>query len=366
MDHRIERMARLLAAYSLDICKGDRVLINSDLAAMPLVRAFYREVVQRGGHPEILVEDQYCYETLLKEGTDEQLLATSPAYHRAVETAQAYLTIWGNNNTRYLSNVDPERIQMVRKGRKEVEKLFMEREGRKEIRWCGTQFPTEAGAQEANMSLSDYEDFCYSACLIDRDDPVTEWWDVKREQDRVCKMLEGKRTIRIVAEDTDLSMDVTSRPWVRCAGQANMPDGEVFTSPIEDSLNGHIRFSFPGIEMGREIEDIRLWFERGKVVKAKAAKGQDLLEQLLRTDPGACYAGELGIGTNYGIKRFTRNMLFDEKIGGTVHVAVGRGFPESGGKNFSVIHWDMLCDMRNGGELIADGEVIYRDGRFIV
>jgi aminopeptidase len=366
MDQRIERLGRLLAAYSLDINKGERVIISSDLAAIPLVRAFYREAVLRGGHPEILLKDQYCHETMLKEGTDEQLLTPSPSYHRAVETAQAYLTIWGDTNTRYLSNVDPERIQMQRKGWEEVERLMVERERRKEIRWCGTQFPTDACAQEASMSLQEYEDFCYSACLLDREDPVKEWWDMRKEQDGVCKMLEGKRSIRILAEDTDLRMDVANRPWVRCAGLSNMPDGEVFTSPVEESLEGHIRFSFPGIFMGREIEDIRLWFEHGKVVKATAAKGQDLLEKILSTDPGACYAGELGIGTNYGIKRFTRNMLFDEKIGGTVHVAVGRGFAESGGKNFSVIHWDMLCDLRNGGELIADGEVIYRDGRFIV
>ncbi len=365
MDPRVDKLATLLASYSLEVKPGDRVLLHGDVATLPLLRAFYDQIVKLGGLPELMVEDQHCYEALLRHASDEQLLTPSPSYHRAVETAQAYLTVWGNRNTRYLSNIDPERMQLVHRGREAVERLMLEREQRKEIRWCGTQFPTEAGAQEANMSLGEYEDFCYSACLLDREDPVSEWREAKQEQDHICARLERKRNIRIVAEDTDLRMSIAGRPWVRCAGKVNMPDGEVYTSPVEESLEGHIRFSFPGIEMGQEIDDIQLWFEKGRVVRAEAAKGEALLKRLIQTDAGACYAGELGIGTNYGIKRFTRNMLFDEKIGGTVHVALGRGFPQSGGKNFSVIHWDMLCDMRQGGELIADGEVIYRDGRFL-
>jgi aminopeptidase len=179
-------------------------------------------------------------------------------------------------------------------------------------------------------------------------------------------MLEAKKTLRIVSRDTDLRMSVAGRKWINCSGQQNFPDGEVFTGPVEDTVEGNIRFSFPGIYSGREVEDIRLTFEKGRVVKARAAKGEDLLNQILDTDQGARYVGEIAVGTNYDIQKFTRNMLFDEKIGGTAHLAIGRSIAESGGQNVSTIHWDMLCDMREGGKIYADDQVIYENGKFVV
>jgi len=216
------------------------------------------------------------------------------------------------------------------------------------------------------MSISEYEDFVYGAGYIDRKDPIAEWKELEKKQEGICKILDGKKRLRIVSKDTDLKMSIEGRKWVNCCGTANFPDGEVFTGPVEDSVEGHIRFSFPGIYEGREIEDIQLPFKKGRVIKAVAAKGEELLEQLLETDKGARYVGEIAAGTNYNIQKFTKHMLFDEKIGGTVHLAIGRSIPESLGKNQSAIHWDMLCDMKKGGEIYADGELVYKDGKFLI
>jgi len=265
-----------------------------------------------------------------------------------------------------LSNINPEKMKLSARGSSEITKIFFERVAKKELRWCGTMFPNQANAQEANMSISEYEDFVYGAGYIDRKDPIVEWKEIEKKQEGICNILNGKKHLRIVSRDTDLNMSIEGRKWVNCCGRVNFPDGEVFTGPVEDSVEGHIRFSFPGIYGGREIEDIQLTFERGKVIKAAATKGEELLEQLLETDKGARYVGEIAAGTNYNIEKFTKHMLFDEKIGGTVHLAIGRSIPESLGKNQSAIHWDMLCDMKKGGKIYADSELVYKDGKFLI
>ena len=215
------------------------------------------------------------------------------------------------------------------------------------------------------MSLSDYEDFVYAACKVDQDDPIAAWKQQRAKQQHIVDFLNTRKQIRIVAPDTDLSYGVAGRQWINCYGDNNFPDGEVFTGPEENSAEGYIRYSFPAIYMGREVNDIRLWFEKGKVVKATADKGEELLHSLIAMDEGAAFLGEVAFGTNYGIQHFSRNMLFDEKIGGTVHLALGAGYPESGSVNKSGLHWDMLCDMRQGGEAYADGELFYKDGQFL-
>lgn len=232
------------------------------------------------------------------------------------------------------------------------------------MRWCGTQFPTHADAQEASMSLEEYEDFVYDAGLLDREDPVAEWKKISEKQEKWIKYLDSKEELHIVSDGTDIIVNISGRKWINCDGRVNFPDGEIFTSPVEDKINGHITFSFPGIYMGKEIEGIMLEVKEGKVIKATAKKGEDLLQKLLSIDEGASRFGEVAIGTNYGIQRFTKNMLFDEKIGGTVHMAIGDSMADAGGKNKSNIHWDMLCDMRNGGKIYADGELFYDKGKF--
>jgi aminopeptidase len=366
MDQRLTRHAEVVTRYSLGLKKGDRVLIQGDVTAMPLVAECYRQAVAQGAHPTVKLTSDELKEALLRLGTEEQIKFTHGFELEAVRTLDAVLSIWGSANTRMLSSVPGERMKWASQGTAEYRKIFFERMAKGELRWCGTQHPTQGNAQEASMSLSEYQDFAYGCCLLDDPDPVARWREVEREQGRICGLLDRVQRIRIVSRDTDLSLSVAGRKWVNCCGHENFPDGEVFTCPVEDSAQGRIRFSFPGIYGGREIEDIRLEFDKGRVVGAEAAKGRDLLEQLLETDPGARLLGEVAVGTNYDITRFTRNMLFDEKIGGTVHLAIGQAFAEAGGSNQSSVHWDMLCDMKQGGHIEADGRVVYKDGKFVI
>jgi len=366
MDNRIKKHAEVLLKYSLDLKKGEKIVIVGDVVTLPLIKESYRLAVELGAFPQVMINSEELKEILLKGGSEEQIKYVPDSIKKAFETVDVLLLFFGGTNTRMLSNVNPEKLKLSAQGSNEITRIFFGRVAKKELRWCGTMFPNQANAQEANMSISEYEDFVYGAGYIDRKDPIAEWKEIEKKQEGICKILDGKKHLRIVSIDTDLNMSIEGRKWVNCCGKVNFPDGEVFTGPVEDSVEGHIRFSFPGIYGGREIEDIQLTLERGKVVKAVVAKGQELLEQLLETDKGARYVGEIAAGTNYNIKRFTKHMLFDEKIGGTVHLAIGRSIPESLGKNQSAIHWDMLCDMKKGGEIYADGELIYKDGKFLI
>jgi aminopeptidase len=365
MDQRIEAMARVLARYSLRIEEGELVFLSGEVDTLPLLKALFKEVMDLGAHPQTMITDQTLREILLRYGSQAQLLYEPPIMRLAAERADVFVSLWGNSNTRIYSNVEVSRIGARVRSSAEIQEIFSQREGRGELRWCGAQFPTDASAQEASMSLAEYEEFVYKACLLDQPNPVSAWQRVAEEQETLCRMLEGKRELRVLSKDTDLTLGIEGRKWINCCGLQNFPDGEVFTSPLEDSAQGRIRFSFPGISFGREVEDIRLVFEKGVVVEASATKGEDILRQLLTVDEGASRVGEIGIGTNYGITRFTRNMLFDEKIGGTVHLAIGRSLPEALGVNSSSIHWDMLCDMRDSGRIYADDELIYQNGRFL-
>lgn len=366
MDNRIVRHAEVLTKYSLGIKKGDRVLIQGGVQAMPLIIECYRQAVALGAHPAVKTTCEELQEIMLRDGSQEQIKFTHAHEMEAVRTVDAVLSLWGSSNTRMLSSVPPERMKWQSQGTSEFHRIFFERMAKGELRWCGTQHPLAADAQEASMSLAEYQDFVYDCCLLGDPDPVARWRIVEQEQERICRLLDKTRMLRVSSADTDLTLSVEGRKWVNCCGHENFPDGEVFTSPIENSANGRIRFSFPGIYGGKEIEDIRLKFENGRVVKVEAAKGGELLEQILETDQGARLLGEVAIGTNHNITKFTRNMLFDEKIGGTVHLAIGQAFAEAGGSNQSAIHWDMLCDMKQGGVIEADGRVVYRDGAFTI
>lgn len=361
---RLKRLAGLLVGYSLGMKPGERLMIRgSDLSA-PLIREVYREALAAGAHPETQVAVEGLDEIFLKNASDQQLNSISPVSQLVMAEYDAIFTIWGDYNEKALSNIDPERQAARYRATRELKEIFMRRVGEGRLKWCGTQYPTHAAAQEAGMSLAEYEEFLFAACQVDAPDPVAAWETTSRTQAGITRFLDQVEELRVVAPDTDLRMNLAGRTWLNCDGRQNMPDGEICTSPVEDSVEGCMRFSFPGIYAGQEIEDIRLQFREGKVVDATAARGETLLHALLDTDPGARVVGELGIGTNPGIDRFTRNMLFDEKISGTVHLAIGSGFPETGGRNVSGIHWDMLCDLREGGEIYADGRLIYRSGAF--
>ncbi len=366
MNPIIRKHAEVLLKYSIDLKKGESILITGEVATLPLIRECYAVALELGGHPITRISDPTIGELAMKLASDEQLKYIQPSTKSLYESIDAFISVMGTSNTRNMSNIPAERMRLSSQARAPLTKIYFERMKTGSLRWCGTLFPTLGNAQEASMSITDYEEFVFGACKLLEDDPIALWKEVDQQQERICKIMDTKKTLHIKSKDTDLRMKIGGRKWVNCSGRVNFPDGEVFTGPIEDSVEGHIRFSFPGIFSGRAIEDIQLTFEKGKVVKATASKGEDLLLQLLDTDPGARFVGEIAVGTNYNIQRFTRNMLFDEKIGGTVHLAVGRSIPDSLGKNESAIHWDMLCDMKDGGEIYADDELIYKDGKFLI
>jgi aminopeptidase len=305
---------------------------------------------------------QYTFYQTAKE---HQLQYVSPFERFLAENMDVSIGIFCEPNPKGLTSVNPEKMRVRQASRSWHAETLFRREAEGKYRWGGLPYPIDAMAQEAEMALPEYEDFVYGSCLVDREDPVAEWKKVRVEQQKVCEFLNKAGKIRVVGEDTDLSYSVKGRKWINCCGEKNMPDGEVFTAPVEDSVNGSIRFTFPGLFCGKEIEDISLSFKDGRVVKASAAKGDELLQQLLKIE-GADRLGEAAIGTNYGISRFTKHMLFDEKMGGTVHMALGfNPIPETGGLNKSALHWDILKDMKKGGEIYADGRLFYKDGKFL-
>jgi len=265
-----------------------------------------------------------------------------------------------------LSLIDPKIVSKSRgsPAQREVWEILMERLGKKELHYLALPFPCNSLAQEANMDLFSYFQFIQKALFLDKDDPVKEWLEVERKQEGICEFLNKVDKVQVIGEDTDLTLSVKGRTWVNCCGRLNLPDGEVFTGPIENSVSGHIRFTYPGIYQGIEIENIYLEFKDGKIINATASKGETLLQEILKIE-NADKLGEFAIGTNYGITQFTKNMLFDEKIGGTLHCALGAGLEETGSKNQCAIHWDILKDMKlPGSKVIADGKVIYEEGKW--
>lgn len=369
-DPRLDKLARVLVNYSVGVKKDDLVVITGATVAEPGVAAVFRAVLAAGGHPWVKLTSDRCKEIHLKHGSAAQLRHVSPFEKRMMGTCQAYIAFWGDENTRALSGVKPANQALLSQGRRPIVNLLLKRAAKPKTdpdraRWVGTQFPTNAAAQDADMSLADYADFVFRGGKLDLPNPVAAWKRLGVAQRRLCDFLNKKHEVRLRAPGgTDVRLGVQGRRWINCDGHLNFPDGEVFTSPLEDATEGTVYFTYPAVWQGREAVDVRLTFKAGKVVDASAAKNEEFLIQMLDQDKGARILGELAFGTNYGIRRFTRNTLFDEKIGGTFHLAVGTGYPESGSKNESGLHWDMVCDLRKGGTIEVDGKVISRNGRF--
>jgi aminopeptidase len=365
-DPRVEAVARILVDYSIDVQPGQLVQISGNPEGVPMILAVYQRVLERGGHPWLQLDLAEANELKLKYASDEQLDFVPQLVHHVVEEIDARIHIWSEVNTKALSNVDPARQSRVSVAWRPISERFYERVAKKEARWVGTAYPTQAFAQDAEMSLREFEDFVYDAARIGEPDPIAAWQAVSARQQRLIDWLLDKDEVRLVGPDTDLTLSVKGRLWENCDGHENFPDGEIFTAPLEDSVNGYVRFSYPACTDGREVEDVRLWFENGKVVRATAGKNEAFLQAMLDTDEGARRLGEFAFGTNSGVQRFTKNILFDEKIGGTVHMAIGLGFPETGSQNKSAIHWDMICDLRQGGEVWVDGVLFAKDGEFLI
>ena len=365
-DVRVERLARLICQYSIGVKKGDAIVVNYEPVSEPLAKELYREILAMGGHPILDINPGWTQEIYYREAKPHQLDYTSPFQLHEAKNTRARIVIHGSSNTRRNSKVDPGLISRAQKARRPILETFFGRMAKKEWSFVIAPFPTEADAQEADMSFSDYEDFVYRTLLVHRRDPVAEWKKVSAKQAAIAKKLNRLKEIHVVGEDTDIRMSVKGRKWVNCDGHHNLPDGEIFTGPVEDTVEGTIYYSFPAVYQGREVTGVRLTFKKGAVVEARADKGEDLLNELLHMDPGARYVGEFAIGTNDNIKHFTKSILFDEKTGGAIHMACGRSIPESGGVNESALHWDMIKDMRKGGVIYGDGKPIYKNGKFLI
>ncbi len=365
-DQRADRLAQILVRYSTGVEKGDVCVIQSTTTAEPLVQAVYEEVLRAGGLPVLQVAPQGATAAFYELGSDEQLDWVSPTATWSAENADVAIVILADANARELSQIDPARQTRVRRARKPLLDASMRRAAAGEHRWALTLFPTHAYASDAGMALGRYEDFFYAACLVDDDDPLTAWQRQSDQVRRLADWIEGRNEVHVTAPGTDIRLGVEGRTFIPCVGEHNMPDGEFFTGPIEDSVEGEVAFSFPAVYGGREVAGVKLRFEGGRVVDASAERGEDFLIETLDTDDGARRLGELGIGTNYGIATGTKEILLDEKIGGTVHMALGASYPESGGRNDSAVHWDMVCDLRQGGAIVVDGVELQRDGSFVV
>jgi aminopeptidase len=352
------RFAALLTGYCLDVQPGQQVLVRSTTLAAPLLRALHAAILAHDAWPLLRVELPGIEEDFHRLAGDRHLDAFGSIAEAEAAQADAFLAIQAPFNTRALAGVDPERIARVARSRAPLTELRMRR------RWCGTLWPTAAGAQQAGMGEDAFAAFVREALFLDRPDPAAAWRELGAFQAGLIERLREARELRIEADGTDLTLRVEGRTWVNSDGKRNMPSGEVFTGPLEDSANGTIRFTVPSSPRGVAVEDVELTFRDGEVVAARAGRGEDYLRQALATDAGARRLGEIGIGTNRGIDRAIGAILFDEKIGGTVHLALGRSYPETGGLNASALHWDLICDLRDGGRLTADGEVVQEHGAF--
>lgn len=360
----LERYAHLLVHYCLEIKKGDRLFVSTTVLAEPLLREVFRLATRAGAmvDSELIFREQN--RILLAEANEQVLSYVSPLYRKAMEEYDAFLSIRAPYNLREDQENSPEKTKIRQEALKPILKTYFERTATRSLRRNLCQYPTQASAQEAGMSLEAYEHFIFGACRLFEDDPVKAWLGVREKQQTIVDFLNQKTHFRYLTADTDLSFSTEGRKWINSDGQTNMPSGEVYTSPVENAVNGIVHFDYPAVYMGHEVQGVRLWVKDGWIEKWEARQGQDFLDNIFQIE-GTRRFGEAAIGTNDQIRRFTKNILFDEKIGGTIHLAIGQSYLQCGGQNQSTIHWDMIADMTKGGAIFADGEKIYENGRFL-
>lgn len=359
-----QKYARLLIDYCLDIKPGHKLYVKSTTLAEPLLRELYREGLKAGAHVVIDMSFREQGRILYQEGSADQLEFVSPLTKAAMEDFDAYLVVRAPYNLKEEQNVDRDKQKHRQEATQWLSKLYFTRTADGSLTRSLCQFPTAAGAQEAGMSLEEYEHFIYDACKLYEDDPKAAWLEVRDRQQAVVDYLNSAKHVRYKCGKTDISFSVEGRTWINSDGRTNMPSGEVFTGPVEDSVQGSVYFNYPSIYMGTEVRGITLHVTGGQVVSWSAEQGQDILDKVFEVD-GARYFGEVAIGTNYNIQRPTKNILFDEKIGGTIHMAVGQSYKQTGGTNTSAIHWDMITDMKEGGQIYIDDKLAYENGRFL-
>ena len=364
-DLRLDKWADLIVNYSVAVKPGDRVFLRADKLAEPLVKAVYGKILEAGGKPFIYTDMPFQMEMFYKLANDEQLSYAPEPLEFIMSRYECMIRILAAENTHALANVDSEKVVKYSKTTRPMMQTYMDRAAKKELRWSLTAYPTQAYAQDADMSLDEYTEFVLGAVMPDPNDPIGYWKNIAAKQDRIVNWLKGKKNVHLVGKGTDLRLSIEGREFVNCCCHENVPDGEVFTGPVEDSMEGHVTFSYPTIYQEREVTGVQLDFVKGKAVKATAEKNEAFLNKTLDIDEGGRYVGEFAIGTNEGIKKFTREILFDEKIGGSFHIALGAGYPETGSKARSAIHWDMVCDLREG-RITVDDQLLYENGKFVI
>lgn len=362
-----DKYAEVLVDYSVDVQKGDLVQIRgTSVYTKELVKAVYKRVLERGGHPIVRTSIEDLSDTFIKLATDEQLDYVDPVTKLEYETVDKFISIGGPMNTKNMARADFQKLSRRGKATKFLSEMLMKRSAEGSAKWVIADVPTHALAQEAKMSFDEYSDFLFKSCYLDLDDPVAKLRELDEKQTKWANYLDRVKKLHIIGEKTDITFGVEGRKWISCSGLNNYPDGEVFTSPVEDDINGEIYFDFPQIYRGNEAHGVHLFIENGKIIKATAERGEDFLNAMLDMDEGSRGIGEIAIGTNDEIQDVTGNILFDEKIGGSIHMAVGASYPETGGKNVSGLHWDMIKNMKNGGKIFADDALIYENGKFII
>ncbi len=361
-----EKYADVLVDYSTNVQKGDIVIIRSEAQAQPLIKAVYEAVLKKGAYPITKLSIEGLSEIYFKTATDEQLEYIDPFIKYEYDHADKFISIDAPYNTKNLTRLPSEKLAKRSSATRPLSDKLLQRAAEGSLSWVICNFPTNALAQEGKMSLSEYEEFLFNACYLNTDDPVAEWKKIGEKQQKIADYLNTTSKVRYVGEKTDITFSTAGRKWISCCGLNNFPDGEIFTSPVEDSAEGEIFFDFPQIYRGNEAQNVYLKLEKGKVIEAHADKGEEFLLKMINQDEGARFVGEVAIGTNEMIQDITGNILFDEKIGGAIHMALGASYPETGGKNTSGLHWDLIKNMKNGGKIYADDKLIYENGKFII
>lgn len=362
----IDKYAHLLLHYCVSIQPGDRVLIRSGFLAEPLLKSLYRQALEAGAIPELMVElDHQEYAWGQYAISQNQWDYVPMQYRAAMESFEAYLLIKAPANTRHAYAVSTEASRQRQLAWHPYQQLYFERTARYDLKRNFCVFPTPAGAQEAGMHTEMYEEFVFDACLLGEENPKESWLEVKRRQQSWVDFLNKRERIRYVSDQMDITFSANGRTWINSYGTTNMPSGEIYTSPVEDQVNGSIFFDYPLLYQGKELQGVSFIVEDGLITTWSAEKGQEILDEIMQV-PGARRFGEAAIGTNDRIRQFTRNILFDEKIGGTIHMAIGQSYLQAGGKNKCSLHLDLIADMTRNGQIYADDELIYEKGKFLI
>jgi len=369
-DLRVQKYANILVEHSTRVKPGDRILLEGTTAAEPLLRELYIQILEKGGQPHLMMALPGTMpfsqdEMYLTYAGDSQLDFVPTFYKLAYEQFEGRVRIHSATNTKGATNISPAKSQRRGKALSAITEAQFRRGADGSFKWVTTLFPTDGYAQDANMSLKEYEDFVFGAVHANEDDPIAFWNSVKEKQQSAVDFMKNKKQVVLRGPNVDLTLSVKGRTFMNSHGIHNMPDGEIYTGPVEDSVNGWVKFTYPANYGGASVEGAELTFSNGKVTSAKAEKNQEFLLKTLESDEGSRHLGEFAIGTNFDIQQFTGNILFDEKIGGSFHMALGAGYPETGSKNKSAIHWDMICDMRTDSEILVDGELFYKNGQFV-